>query len=352
MNDILRATVLSLSSLTFAALVPAQTTVQIGASKDNTLYQSPTGTLSNGMGTHIFAGISGGGTIHRAVLAFNVAAVVPAGARIVSATLTLNLSRTTVAGPLNVEVHRLLADWGEGASVAGGQEGGGGTAAANDATWLHRFYPSTFWTTPGGDFDPTPSVVLPTPYQGPSVFGTTLRMTADVQSWLDNPGGNFGWLLKTDETVPFATRRYDSRNNATPGNRPVLTVVYLQPGGSGSFGTGCGSGFTLQVNGSTTGGGTLQFVQSNGPSGGLAATLLGLGMQPTTLYQGCNLYLATSLPIVTYSVLTLDPSGGSTTSFVVPSGLAGLLVVGQAAALDPAIPAGYVLSNAWLGLLQ
>jgi len=49
---------------------------------------------------------------------------------------------------------RLLADWGEGTSNATGGlgEGGGGPATTNDATWVHRFYSTQLWNTPGGDF--------------------------------------------------------------------------------------------------------------------------------------------------------------------------------------------------------
>ena len=33
----------------------------------------------------------------------------------------------------------------------------------------------------------------------------TAQMVADVQSWVTNPGANFGWLLKGDETRPIVT---------------------------------------------------------------------------------------------------------------------------------------------------
>jgi hypothetical protein len=51
-------------------------------------------------------------------------------------------------------------------------------------------------------------------------------LVADVQAWLDNPTGNFGWLLKADEATLATARRYDSRENSEPTFRPALTVEY------------------------------------------------------------------------------------------------------------------------------
>ena len=51
----------------------------------------------------------------------------------------------------------MLADWGEGTSVAPGEEGDGAPATTNDATWRHRFFDTIFWTTEGGDFSGTVS---------------------------------------------------------------------------------------------------------------------------------------------------------------------------------------------------
>ena len=46
-----------------------------------------------------------------------------------------------------IELHKLMVDWGEGASNANGKEGQGAPATTNDATWRHRFYGATFWTS-------------------------------------------------------------------------------------------------------------------------------------------------------------------------------------------------------------
>src|SRR5690606_21277302 len=98
----------------------------------NTLFDDGSGTTSNGAGQHLFAGRvggGGGGAIRRGLLAFDVAAMVPAGATITNAALTLNMSKS-ISGDQSVSLHRTLADWGEAASDAAGDEGMGTAAAA------------------------------------------------------------------------------------------------------------------------------------------------------------------------------------------------------------------------------
>ena len=51
--------------------------VSIVASQDNTLWEDDNGTTSNGAGENLFVGRNGGGQIRRAVLKFDVAAVIP-----------------------------------------------------------------------------------------------------------------------------------------------------------------------------------------------------------------------------------------------------------------------------------
>ena len=135
-----------------APTLASATTIDINPSKDNTLYQyvSADGDRSNALGDHFFAGTTAEGETRRGVIAFDIAGSIPAGSTITSVTLTLNMSRT-VSGERTVELHKLLADWGEGTSIASGEEGDGAPATANDATWRHRFYDTIFWTTEGGE---------------------------------------------------------------------------------------------------------------------------------------------------------------------------------------------------------
>src|SRR5512134_2027039 len=180
------------------AAVAGAATVTITTVKDNTLYESATGSLSNGAGAHFFAGKTAGGAIRRGAIAFDVAAI-PAGSTITNVVLTLRVSRTKNDAGQTVQLRRLLANWGEGASVASGQEGAGAPSAPGDATWKHRFYDTTLWTSAGGDFSATVSGSTSVGGNG-SYAWTSPQMIADVQAWLDNPSTNFGWIVIGNES--------------------------------------------------------------------------------------------------------------------------------------------------------
>ena len=198
--------------------------INIIPSKDNTLYEydPAEGDHSNGAGFHFFAGENGMGELRRGVLAFDLAGTIPAGSTITAVSLTMNMSMTP-AGAKTVELHKLLADWGEGTSHAPMGEGDGAPATSNDATWRHRFFDSVFWTTQGGDFSATVSASQSVGGVGQYTWSSA-QMVADVQSWLDNPASNFGWLVLGDETAIATAKRFDTRESASP---PVLTIQFI-----------------------------------------------------------------------------------------------------------------------------
>ena len=215
--------------------------VLLSPSKDNTLYEDPNGTLSNGAGGHFFAGRTNGGSIRRGVIAFDIEGSIPEGSTITSVKLTLHMSRT-LAGSQAVGLHRLESDWGEGSSNAGGNEGSGASAQPGDATWIHTTFDSALWNAQGGGFSATCAKTTPTagswPWRRPALpsatvggigdytWGCNAQMVADVQAWLDDPSTNFGWLLKGNEDTQPTAKRFDSRQNGTAGNRPELLVEY------------------------------------------------------------------------------------------------------------------------------
>jgi hypothetical protein len=201
--------------------------INIMPSKDNTLYEfvKVNGDRSNALGHHFFTGDILKGELRRGVLAFDIAGNIPQGSTITAVTLSLNMSRTLTNAARTTELHKLLADWGEGTSIASEPEGQGAPATPNDATWRHRFFDTIFWTTQGGDFSPTVSA---SQLVGPvgQYMWSSAQMVADVQSWLDNPAGNFGWIVLGDEVTPGSAKRFDTRESASP---PVLTIVYTEP---------------------------------------------------------------------------------------------------------------------------
>src|SRR5580704_10185674 len=196
--------------------------------KDNTLYQyvPADGDRSNALGIHFCTGETADGELRRGVLAFDIAGNVPTDSTILGVTLSMNMSRTPFDTARIVELHKLLADWGEGTSDANNEEGMGAPATTNDATWRHRFFDTIFWTTEGGDFSATVSASQSVGPIGVYTWNSP-QMVADVQSWLDNPAANFGWLVLGDESAIATAKRFDTRESANP---PVLTIIYRPAG--------------------------------------------------------------------------------------------------------------------------
>ena len=207
--------------------------------KDATLIESANGALANGAGPAIFSGrnSSSSESVRRALLAFDVA-MIPPGSTVKKAVLSLSLSATN-GGPAAVSIRRVTAEWGEGASVSSG--GAGAPSTDGDATWLHRFYDQTFWTQPGGDFDAATIQTATVDQPGLYLWDTNEAMVAAVQSWLDHPEGNFGWILVGDESHPTTVKRFDSRETAAEANRPVLYVEYSPPCSPDPLGPGAWS---------------------------------------------------------------------------------------------------------------
>lgn len=202
----------------------------IAAARDNTLYAN-TVSASNGAGESFFTGGNTMSGLRRSVIAFDVAGAIPAGSTITNVELRLTMTMT-MAGPLAVDIHRATSNWGEGTSDAPSGEGSGTAATTGDATWTHAFWPSTTWSHVGGDFALLVSATQTVDQVGAYTWASTPALVAEVQSWLDAPASNYGWLLtNADETVQPGSKRFASRQNPIAGDRPVLTITYLPPCG-------------------------------------------------------------------------------------------------------------------------
>ena len=204
-------------------LMTAQAQLAIlNPSKDNTLYEIPTGAFSNGIGEYLFTGTDINGREQRTVMHFDIAGNVPGGATIDSVRLTIQVSVAN-SGAENIGLFPLTSDWGEGTSDAPGGEESGAPSTNNDATWVHTFWPGSTWTTQGGDFVATS--VATTSVAGPGSYEwNTANMITNVQNWLDNPSTNFGWMVKYESGGGF--KRFYSKDNAVPSLRPTLHVYY------------------------------------------------------------------------------------------------------------------------------
>lgn len=203
--------------------------VTINPSADTTLIEFGSGFWANGKGEFFFCGKTNEGYRRRALILFDVASAVPAGSTITAVSLQVRCSKTT-AGTHTSTLHRMLESWSEGVTNAGGSEGGGAPAVIGDTTWHHRTYNTVFWGTPGGVFTGASSGSAA--IGGANVvytFSSTPGMVADVQFWLDNPGQNFGWMLRGNEGPDHTAKRFDSRDNPVVNDRPKLTITYTPP---------------------------------------------------------------------------------------------------------------------------
>lgn len=208
---------------TFAATAD---TIAINPSADGTLISSTDGTqYAIGAAYNIFCGrvgTNGEGTLRRALLRFDLSSI-PPGSTITAVTLKLYMTQTT-SGAQNCTLHRMLASWGEGNSFAFG--GGGTIPSPGDATWTHRFWPSTQWTTPGGQFTSTASATKSINGVGFWTFASTPALVADVQAWVNESWTNFGWALRGNEVTLETAKKFEARESTVAERRPLLTVTY------------------------------------------------------------------------------------------------------------------------------
>lgn len=193
-------------------------------SQDNSIFAENNN--SNGTGGLFVGRTAGtnGTTIRRGLVQFNVAGI-PAGSTINSVTLRVE---RVIGGPNSaadvLSLHPVSAAWGEGTSFGVGK---GAAPTTNDATWNFRFYNTSSWTNPGGDFGASSGTVTLDNVNNQFTFASQAGMVADVQSWVNNPSSNFGWLLKyVDEDAVSTARYFESREGSNVDARPTLTIDF------------------------------------------------------------------------------------------------------------------------------
>ncbi len=224
---------ISLLSLCCIVVLPVgAATVEVAATRDTTLIEDPDGALGNGAGVTVFAGRTNAATygVRRGLFYFDLGGALSMPGPVLSFevekvfVVLANVTESNVA-PREYRLHRLLADWGEGASSSGG--GGGAPAAPRDATWLHTFHGEAFWMHSGAQFEGEPSARLVVGGAGTYRFEGE-GLLRDVKLWIQDPSRNFGWILIGDETARQTVRAFASREASDPSFRPVLEIVYSE----------------------------------------------------------------------------------------------------------------------------
>lgn len=213
-------------------------TVTLEPVADATLFEEDD--KANGAGIYLFSGHTAGindGLERRALLKFDIAGSIPAGATIEDATVSLRMNKIPRSGAVasNFGLHPLSKAWDEGTVDASGNEGRGATASDGGATWLSTSLNSgEDWEMPGGDFAAVPSAATRIASSRVRYDWNGEGIKADLQKWLDDDSINFGWMLLSDSDQDATARRFDSRHASNPANRPTLTVTYSIAGGTPS----------------------------------------------------------------------------------------------------------------------
>jgi hypothetical protein len=203
-------------------------TVVLTAVADTTLIENNAGNQANSLGELIYIGNTPrtGFTQLRGLVRFDLAAI-PAGAQVTAATLTMTLKRVQ-SGVSQVSLHKVTESWGEGSSLCNTPCGRGTTAQPGDATWLHRVYPGSNWTTPGGSFIPSSSATTAVSPSIDMAFNWSgALLTADIQSWVGSATTNAGWIILDD--VPDHAKAFASLQYPVAAERPQLSITYTTP---------------------------------------------------------------------------------------------------------------------------
>lgn len=225
-----RVAAVAATAIACAAAPLAADVVELCTSEDNSLVETRDGSLSLALSEFVFAGRVGnhGGNakLRRGLLRFDIEGSVPRGSTIECVELHLFCAMTN-SGAHTVSLHRAEESWGEGESFA--QGGAGAPATPGDATWLHRFWPEERWLSAGGDFAPGASAACIVAFPGPYTWECGEGLVGDVQSWLDDPATNHGWVVVGDEPFVQSVKAFASRENVVERQRPRLVVTYAPP---------------------------------------------------------------------------------------------------------------------------
>jgi hypothetical protein len=186
-------------------------------------------------------------------------------------------------------------------------------------------------------------------------------LVADIQSWLDYPATNFGWLLKTPEAASDA-KRFASREHLVASERPRLVITFIPPASVATIGSGCSNALGTPLSFAATGlpviGNAAFLLALNGAQPGAQGFVFvaqGLEPNPIAVGSGCFVYLNLSsvsqfitLGLSPIGPLAFDQSGLATLPAPVPPdlGLLGLRFDVQGLAFDATASLGFTLSNA------
>jgi hypothetical protein len=223
--------------------------IELPAVQDATLFGGSDATNNaSGSVPGMFVGTDGQGNAKRGLIEFDIADNIPAGSTITAVSLTMTVGQVAGSGggggsgsggSYTISLFNESQAWSPSTNVAGsgsfGGTGHGAAAHTGDVTWNDAAYPSTAWNVAAGGNWTTSLTDLADASvgatSGASYTWSSQGLVASVQSWLDTPSTNFGWLIKNaDETDATDFRAFwGPQGAANAGNAalaPELTVTY------------------------------------------------------------------------------------------------------------------------------
>ncbi|HUW81451.1 MAG TPA: Calx-beta domain-containing protein, partial [Phycisphaerae bacterium] len=141
----------------------------------------------------------------RGLVRFDLSSI-PAGTNITNATLWLwSYNPPQVKGDTGYYgAYRVTSDWTEGGS-----------------TW------NVPWGTPGGDFEVTEDGLAPKQSAAQAPCWYSFNLTARAQQWIDNPSGNYGWIIKCTDEMLHNQDEFYQKETGNAQYRPNLVVTDL-----------------------------------------------------------------------------------------------------------------------------
>ncbi|MBI3464071.1 MAG: carboxypeptidase regulatory-like domain-containing protein, partial [Planctomycetes bacterium] len=134
---------------------------------------------------------------------------IPAGSKVRSATLTVNVVNKTVQ---NFEIYELERNWAEG-----------------QATW-NDFSTGTRWEIPGASGATDRGSTVLGSATAPALGIQDINLNADglavVESWINNPAANNGIIIQNYADTASDDIDFSSRENPVAASRPKLSVTY------------------------------------------------------------------------------------------------------------------------------
>lgn len=211
-----------LSAISFTSIAQ---TVTLNPVQSAVIYE-PKPDHTKGDPTFFPIGKSNMGTVKRALMKFDIAGNVPAGATIDSVKLSFTYKKGSLPNvDPTINLHPMLSNFNWIAGLGGAPQVG---IAANpgEVTWNSAAHGNIAWSSPGGgagvDFTtfPTASTVI----SGYGNYAWT-GMKTEVQTWLDNPTMNGGWMIKSDEITSGTAFRLDNVDTDST-SVPKLLIYY------------------------------------------------------------------------------------------------------------------------------